>query len=278
MRLREFVFGAALMTIAIVSVEANPPAISSDASRDEEMRSSEVANHNERQSDAEVNLSELLSGVPSQLVVKDKVLGSAYFNTLSILSRNNACSDFFGGPAASVDVFKQLIGRVQKYYDTTAIGISMSGKTLNISNNLTKTKYRLFERVLINANGPFYRKRGSQSDLPLPRIGTFEPNTREVRVLMFLHELGHIMKGEDGNWLLPNDGKDESLSRLNSQKIEGVCGRQIIALGKHDTRSEAQMSLAGKTKPMTLDERDKTPATNAKSAEPAGTIPLLKKN
>jgi len=276
MRLREFVFGAALMTIAIVSVEANPPAISSDASRDEEMRSSEVANHSDRQS--EVNLSELLSGVPSPLVIKDKVLGSAYFNTLSILSRNNACSDFFGGPTASVDVFKQLIGRVQKYYDTTAIGIRMSGKTLSISNTLTKTKYRLFERVLINANGPFYRKRGSQSDLPLPRIGTFESNTKGVRVLMFLHELGHVMKGDDGNWLLPNDGKDENLSRLNSQKIGDVCGKQIKALGKHEARGETGLSLAGKAKPTALAEREKTPATNGRSAVQAGTVPMLKKN
>lgn len=244
MRLREFLYGAALLTIALVSAEASQ-AIASGALTDEEMRNPAVANDNDRGSDAEVNLSEMLSGVPAALLAKDDLVGLAYFNTLIILGTNNACSDFFGGPAASIDVFKQLIGKVRKDYYPTPIGIRMSGETVNVRNAVTKTDYRLFDSVSINVNGPFYRKRVSQSDQPLPRIGAFEPNTKEVRVLMFLHELGHVIKGEDGNWLLPNDGKDETLSRQNSQKIEDVCGKQIKGL-RHSDKREAQMALAGK--------------------------------
>lgn len=51
---------------------------------------------------------------PSSLIAQDKVLASAYFDTLSILSTTNGCSAFFGGPKASVDIFNQLIGRVRK--------------------------------------------------------------------------------------------------------------------------------------------------------------------
>ncbi len=40
------------------------------------------------------------------------------------------------------------------------------------------------------------------------------------------------MKGSDGHWLLPDDGKDEGLSRANSYKIEDVCEDEINSLGK----------------------------------------------
>jgi len=274
MRRREFLMVIALLTIALVSAKANPAAVSKNASRDEQVPVSEV----DIETDAEVSPIEMLSVEPSPLISKDKALGAAYFNTLSILSSNNTCSAFFGGPPASVEVFKQLIGKVRKDYVPRTIGIHMSGETVNISNAVTKTEYRLFDRVLINANGPFYRNRVSQSDRALPRIGTFQPNTNEARVLMFLHELGHVMKGEDGNWLLPNDGKDENLSRLNSQKIEDVCGKQIKALGKHEARGETGLSLAGKAKPTALAEHEKTPATNGRSGVQASTVPMLKKN
>ena len=88
----------------------------------------------------------------------------------------------------------------------------------------------MFDRVMINSNGPFYRQRVPYSFAQIPGLGTFQANTKEVRVLMFLHELGHAIKGDDDNWLLPDDGKDDQLSRRNSQKIEEVCGEQIKAL------------------------------------------------
>lgn len=49
---------------------------------------------------------------------------------------------------------------------------------------------------------------------------------------MFLHELGHMMKGNDGRWLLPDDGKDQNRSHVNSQKIEDFCGSEIKRLRK----------------------------------------------
>src|SRR5688572_24458805 len=52
--------------------------------------------------------------LPSPLIEEDKVLGTAYYDTLSILSTPNECSDFFGGPSASVEVFNSFIEKVRK--------------------------------------------------------------------------------------------------------------------------------------------------------------------
>jgi hypothetical protein len=49
---------------------------------------------------------------------------------------------------------------------------------------------------------------------------------------MFLHELGHLIKGQDGKWLLPDDGQSAETSRSNSEKIEEVCKEQIRNVGK----------------------------------------------
>jgi len=210
MKLRELLIGTAIISLAFVSAEATTPP------------------------------------VPSPLINEDNVLGSAYYDTLSILSTPNECSDFFGGPAASVDIFNGLIGKVRKEYIPASIGIRMSGDAVNVFNMRTKSKYRLYNKVAINANGPFYRRTNSVSQATMPRIGTFEPNTKEARVLMFLHELGHIVKGEGGKWLLPDDGRDEMQSRDNTRKIQDVCGEQIRNLGKGD---RTMNSTAGKKRP-----------------------------
>jgi hypothetical protein len=170
------------------------------------------------------------------MVSQDRIFGQAYNDALNILSKDNECSEFFGGPGNSVDVFNRLMSNVRKSYVPTGIGIRMSGQTTTVLNARTKREFRLFETVEINANGPFYRKRFSNADPSIPRVGRFEPNTKEVRVLMLLHELGHAVKGDNGDWLLPNDGHDEDLSRTNSLKIEEVCGDEIKNLRKSDSK------------------------------------------
>ena len=51
-------------------------------------------------------------------------------------------------------------------------------------------------------------------------------------MLILLHELGHVMRGPDGQWLLQNDGEDEGKSLANSQKIEDVCEGELSTLSK----------------------------------------------
>ena len=172
--------------------------------------------------------------VPSPLIAEDKVLGEAYYDTLGILTANNGCSEFFGGSESSIDIFNRLIERVRKDYLAVSIGIQMSGATINAHNAKTNSRYRLFDRVSINANGPFYRKKYSDSQPTVRGVGSYQPNTREARALMLLHELGHIVEGKSGSWLLPDDGRDAGLSQENTQRIEDVCGNQIKGLGKGD--------------------------------------------
>ena len=183
--------------------------------------------------------------LPSSLIAEDKILGEAYYDTLAILKSNNECSEFFGGPESSIDIFNQLIERVRKDYLEVAIGIQMSGATTNAINYQTKAKYRMFDKVSINANGPFYRRRYSDSQQGVPGVGSYLPNTREARALMLLHELGHVVEGKSGDWLLPDDGNNQSLSRENTQRIEDVCGDQIKGLAKGD---KAVPSVDGKEK------------------------------
>ncbi len=229
MRLREFLFGTALMSLALVTTKASAPAVPGDECRPD------FADNTPSIVEARATVSP--PSAPSALISQDKVLGSAYYDTLTILSSANACSDFFGGPE-SVNIFNQLVSRIRKSVLSVDIGVRMSGPTTNVHDSRTNKKYRIFDKVFLNSNGPFYRKKTALWETTVPKVGTFEPNTKEARVLILLHELGHVMKGSDGHWLLPDDGKDLGLSRANSYKIEDVCEDEINKLGKVATMKD----------------------------------------
>jgi len=219
MKLRALLIGTAMMSLTVVSAKAVTPS------------------------------------VPPPLIAEDKILERAYYDTLSILGTPNECSDFFGG-IRSVEIFNELISKVRKVYLPSVIGIRMSGTTTNIFNMRTKSEYRLFNKVSINGNGPFYKNQLTTTQAFVPGVGRFAANTQEARVLMFLHELGHVVKGTSGDWLLPDDGVDESKSRENTKKVEDVCGEQIKNLGKGDLlmnsdrgKFVAEKSAVADTKP-----------------------------
>ncbi|MGH9960338.1 MAG: hypothetical protein ACREBC_24980 [Pyrinomonadaceae bacterium] len=220
MKLREFSILMTLMSLAVVTVNASP----SDS------------DFETRRAIGEEDVVALRSNIPvvlapPALTSTDKVFGAAYHDTLSILRSNNKCSDFFGGPAAS-EIFNKLISKVRKGYYPRSVGMKLSG-SVTVRDNATMKEYRIFDDVSINTNGPFY-KRSSNGESTIPRIGNYNPNTREVRVLMLLHELGHAVKGPDGAWLLTNDGDNPELSIINTQKIERACTDQIKGLAKAD--------------------------------------------
>ncbi|MCM3905047.1 MAG: hypothetical protein ND866_25390 [Pyrinomonadaceae bacterium] len=223
MRLREFLFGSALMSIALVTTKASAPTDPSEYCRPDFGDGAARI--------VETRTSVSLPSAPSPLISQDKVLGSAYYDTVSILSSDNPCSDFFGGPT-SVEIFNELVSKIRKDALSVGIAMRMSGVTTNVHDAKTKRNFRIFDKVSLNSNGPFYRKRVAPWEPSVPRVGPFEPNTQEARVLILLHELGHVMKGSDGHWLLPDDGKDEGLSRANSYKIEDVCEGELKSLSK----------------------------------------------
>jgi len=179
---------------------------------------------------------------PPEVLAKDKVLESVYYDMMSILSTTNRCSDYFNGSAAAMAVFNQFVGQARKDYFASSIAMRMQGTTTNGADARTNARYRLFNKVLINTNGAFYKNSHFNSEQRIPGVGSFRPNTREVRVLILLHELGHLMQGADGKWLLPDDGGNESLSRSNSYKIEQVCAEQINGLSNGEVLKNLAMS------------------------------------
>ncbi len=225
MRLREFSVCTLLISFGLAGVKAAPIEMDVALPELECLKSASAV-------PTEAIAALPLLPVPSPLIEEDKVLGEAYYDTLRILSEDNECTDFFGGTTGAVMVFNSFMGQVRKTFLPPTIGMRMSGHVSLGINLKTKTKFRLFDKVAINTNGPFYRRTVSQSDVRVPRLGNLEPNTKEVRVLILLHELGHLMKRNDGNWLLVDDNKGDTTSRDNSKKILDVCGKQIKALSR----------------------------------------------
>jgi hypothetical protein len=175
---------------------------------------------------------------PSESVSKDRALAMAYWDAMRILGTSNRCSMFFGGPIASVDVFSNFMGRVSRAYLPAGIGLKMSGDYVNVLNAETKVRYRLFDKASLNSEGPFYKRKTPASGT-ISGVGTYPPATREGRVLMLLHELGHLMRSSTGEWLLPDDGDRMAESLNNTRKIESVCGEQLRAIDKQEPGPEA---------------------------------------
>jgi hypothetical protein len=136
---------------------------------------------------------------------------------------------------------------VKRSHLPAGIGVKMSGDYTNILNAETKLKFRLFDKTSINTAGPFYQRKGSLSSATIFGIGSFPPSSREARVLMLLHELGHLMKGSDDKWLIPDDGNSMEDSLENTRKIELICGEQIRELGRTVDVEYARLNVSDKT-------------------------------
>jgi hypothetical protein len=48
--------------------------------------------------------------------------------------------------------------------------------------------------------------------------------------LILLHELGHLIEGEDGTWLLPDDGLNGPQSKANTLRVQQACREQLNKL------------------------------------------------
>jgi len=151
---------------------------------------------------------------------------SSYSDVFRVLKDENACSQFFGGPQSAVTVFNQFARRLRlKRLGANSVGVVMSGDYTLYQDMKTGQSYRIFDESSLNTEGPFRRK-----DTARMRVGGFPADTRQARALMLLHELGHLIKGKDGRWLLPNDGGDAVLSESNTREVESHCRATLLAL------------------------------------------------
>ena len=176
--------------------------------------------------------------LPLPEIAKLNELQKAYLDSYSILSQDNACSQFFGG-ARSISALNDLIAELRPSHLDKQIGIRMTGEVTIVTNAETGLRYRLFKKAEINLDGPFYLANNLPNRRGIPNVGEFSPSTREARVAVLLHELGHLLRKGNGDYLLPNDGSDFGLSLDNTTRIIATCGEQIRQL--HHTSFEEEL-------------------------------------
>ena len=171
-------------------------------------------------------LQSLLVTDPKKLSLIEK----AYLDAYTILNDDNACSRLYGGPPA-IAALNQLVQKLHPTYLNRNIAIRMKGSTTIYQSYLNKFLFRVFDEVELNLDGAFYRSNGL-SERRVPLVGKYQPNTRESRVVVLLHELGHMVRGKDKTWLFVDDGDDNLRSQKNSELLIDTCREQIEAIGK----------------------------------------------
>jgi hypothetical protein len=159
------------------------------------------------------------------------LIEKAYLDALTILKEDNSCSRFFGGSSA-IGGLNELVRQLTPTHLDRLIAVRMKGETLPVQDYLTGRAFRRFQKAEVNLSGPFFKGNTSLYEARIPFIGSFPPNTREARVTILLHELGHVLSTADKKWVLPDDGNDASLSRKNTDRVIDACRGQITQIGR----------------------------------------------
>jgi len=164
------------------------------------------------------------------LVKKDWSLAQAYSDVFKILSDQNLCSSFYGGPRAATTVLNDFVVLVQSQPMQREVTFQMVGTPRLLRDPATGASYRLFDRTLVNTNGSFYQRRVELMREYPSDIGDFAPGSRQARVLILLHELGHLIQNENGDWLIPDDGHNGPQSTANTLRVQQACRVQLETL------------------------------------------------
>lgn len=167
---------------------------------------------------------------PLRIASENKRYADSYMDAYRILKEENTCSRFFGGAAKATGVLNRFAGQLRdKRFENPNVAVQMSGEYVLVRDSATGAAYRLFERVVVNNTGPLYVP-PPLAQVQRRSIGRFPSDTRAARALILLHEMGHLVQGADGDWLLPNDGHDNELSARNTGTVESYCLKQLTAL------------------------------------------------
>lgn len=179
----------------------------------------------------------LQNGAPSEepprpLVVtkKDWNITQAYIDVFKILSNQNTCSDFYRGPRTATTVLNGFVRRVKSQSRLREVSFEMVGSPRIIRDPATGVSYRLFEKTMVNTNGSFYQRRADPMRKFPSDVGNFAPGSRAARALILLHELGHLIQDENGEWLIPDDGFDGRQSKENTLRVQQVCRKELNKL------------------------------------------------
>lgn len=170
------------------------------------------------------------------------VIDRAYLDVFTILNDDNSCSRFFGGRNA-ITALTELVLQLKPRYLDRDVAIRMSGETTTIQSQATGFSFRTFSKVEINLQGSFFRSQ-SPSERHTFITPIYPPNTRETRVVVLLHELGHLVKGTDDHWVLPDDGNDALLSLANTERVVSACRPQISLLAALTPAQQLEMTTS----------------------------------
>ena len=168
-------------------------------------------------------------------------LDKAYLDAFTILRDDNPCSRLYGGRGA-IEALNELMRVLRPTYLDRHIAVRMSGHTTLFRNAGSGFTFRMFEKAELNMNGSFYRGNASW-ERRSPLTTGFEANTRKTRVALLLHELGHLVRGEDDKWLLSDDGHDLEMSEKNTQYVVDVCRNQIESVTRMTVAQQLEEPL-----------------------------------
>jgi hypothetical protein len=175
----------------------------------------------------------LLTSVQSQAQQvdpkKDWNITQAYIDVFKILNNRNTCSEFYRGPRTATIVLNGFVTRVKSQPLLREVSFEMAGPRI-IRDPVTGASYRLFEKTMVNTNGSFYQRRADPMRKFPSDIGDFAPGSRAARALILLHELGHLIQDENGEWLIPDDGFNDTKSKANTLRVQQVCRKELNAL------------------------------------------------
>ena len=164
------------------------------------------------------------------LVKKGWNLSQAYSDVYNILSTENTCSTFYGGPRPATTVLNAFVSQIKYEQVYREISFRMAGRLTLVRDDAAGVFYRLFDMTAVNTNGSFYQRRAEPMRNIPADVGSFLPGSRPARALILLHELAHLIRGKNGAWLIPDDGYDSEKSKANTSRVEKMCRAHLYAL------------------------------------------------
>ena len=161
---------------------------------------------------------------------KDWNITQAYIDVFKILSNQNTCSDFYRGRRTATRVLNSFVTAIKSQPLLREVSFQMAGHPRLIRDPATGASYRFFEQTMVNINGSFYQRRADPMRKFPSDVGNFSPGSRAARVLILLHELGHLIQNKNGDWLIPDDGFNGEQSKANTLRVQQVCRKELEAL------------------------------------------------
>jgi hypothetical protein len=212
-------------------------------------------------SDLQTSSAPSSSSMLKSLTVADpkklSLLEKAYLDVFTILNDENSCSRLYGGSPA-IAALNELVQKLHPTYLDRNIAIRMKGNSTIFQSYRNKFTFRLFDTVEVNLEGAFYRS-SAPGERRIPLVANYQPNTRESRVVVLLHELGHMVRGKNKAWLLPDDGGDHLRSQKNSEFVVQACRDQIDAISKMTPAQQLAKSASPRETIASRGESEGTP-------------------